>query len=110
MQLPVPWLNYVYTRALGARAFYRHTLKRDANGTERLWHFWVRKSASMLFLAVMAGGMCMLPTVFVLLLVLDQFDLYVDLAVIFRIVWALFSLGFFVWMIRAPPHRPRLWD
>jgi hypothetical protein len=110
MRLPVPWLNYVDTRMSGASAFYHHTMKRDANGTERLWHFWARKSASGLFIAVAAGGACMLPTVFVLLLVLDQFGLYLDLAIISRAVWAALSLGFFTWFIVAPPHRPRLWD
>jgi hypothetical protein len=112
MRLPVPWLNYVYTRTCGARAreFYHHTLKRDANSTERLWHFWARKSASMLLLAVMAGGACTMPTAVVLLWVMDQFGPFGWEMYLPRAVWGALSVGFFMWFMVTPPHRPRLWD
>jgi hypothetical protein len=110
MQRPVPWLNYVYTRSLDARQFYHHTLKRDANGRERIWHFWACKSAAMLFLSVMAGCACMIPAALVLLFVIVQFGSFDWEVYVPRAVWGAFSVGFFIWLIREPPHRPQLWD
>jgi hypothetical protein len=107
MQRPVPWLNYVYTQSLDARQFYHYTLKQDANGIERLWHFWVRKSAAMLFLSVMAGGACMIPTALVLMWVPGHFGSFDwDLYLTPRAVFGAYSIGFFIWMIRSPPNRP----
>jgi hypothetical protein len=93
---------YERIRALGYSGYTK-----DGSRRERLWHFWMRKSAVVLFIAVAAGGACMLPTVPILLITLDQFGLYVDWAIASRVVWAVLSLGFFVWMISAPPHRSR---
>jgi hypothetical protein len=100
----------LYNRTMDTRRFYRHTLKRDANGTERLWHFWARKSAAMLFLATCAGGMCAIPATFVLLWVLYQFGLDLNGVLTFRAVCGASSVAFFVYFILQPPHRPRWWE
>jgi hypothetical protein len=110
MQRPLPGINYLYNRTMDTRRFYRHTLKRDANGRERMWHFWARKSAAALFLSVMAGGACMIPAALVLLFVIDQFGSFDWEVYVPRAAWGAFSVGFFIPLIREPPHRPQLWD
>jgi hypothetical protein len=109
MQRPLPGIiiTCLYTRSLVARKFYHYTLKQDANGIERMWHFWVRKSAAILFLSVAAGGACMIPTSLVLMFVLDQFGSFSwEEVYLPRALFGAFSLGFFIWMIRSPPNRP----
>jgi hypothetical protein len=79
---------------------------KDGLRRERLWHFWMRKSATMLFLAVMAGGMCAIPAALIVLFILDQIGPFECEVYIPRVLIAVFSLGFFVWLMKAPPHRP----
>jgi len=88
-------------RGLGYSGYTKDGLRR-----ERLWHFWMRKTATMLFFAIMAGGMCTVAVV-VLLVILNWFGLYLAWVPDYpEGAFGVFSLGFFVWWMTTPPHRP----